>query len=53
MAQPIIGIACCVLMIGFIVFAFKQGMKVTPNREGNGTNSADIPAGNDHSGGQS
>jgi hypothetical protein len=29
--QPILGILCGVLLVGFIVFAFRQGMKVTPD----------------------
>ena len=37
--QPIIGILCGVLLVGFIWFAFRQGMKVTPDGSGNGTNS--------------
>lgn len=37
--QPVIGIFCGVLLVGFIVFAFRQGMKVTSDRSGNGTNS--------------
>ena len=27
------------LLVGFIVFAFRQGMKVTPDSSGNGSNS--------------
>jgi hypothetical protein len=29
--QPFIGILCGVFLVGFIVFAFRQGMKVTPD----------------------
>ncbi|MDH6258787.1 hypothetical protein M2427_002691 [Bradyrhizobium sp. BR13661] len=36
--QTIIAILCGVLLVGFIVFAFRQGMKVTPSRSENGTN---------------
>jgi cbb3-type cytochrome oxidase subunit 3 len=38
MMQPIIAIVLGLLLIGFIVFAFRQGEKVTSDREGNGTN---------------
>ncbi|WP_283812770.1 hypothetical protein [Bradyrhizobium tropiciagri] len=37
--QPILGILSGVLLVGFIVFAFRQGMKVTPDSSGDGTNS--------------
>ncbi|UGY13907.1 hypothetical protein [Bradyrhizobium septentrionale] len=37
--QLIIGIFCGVLLVGFIVFAFRQGMKVSPDGSGNGTSS--------------
>ena len=43
--QPIIGILCGVLLVGFIVFAFRQGMKVTPDSSDNGTNSANMDQG--------
>lgn len=46
--QLTIGIFCGVLLVGFMVFAFRQGMKVTPDRSGNGTNSDNM-----HSGGNS
>ena len=36
--QMIIAVLCAVLLVGFIVFAFRQGMKVTPDGSGNGTN---------------
>jgi hypothetical protein len=39
MTSTIIAIACGVFLAGFIVFAFRQGMKVTPDGQGNGTNS--------------
>jgi hypothetical protein len=39
MTPTIIAIFCGVLLAGFIVFAFRQGMKVTPDGLGNGTNS--------------
>ena len=45
MMQPIIGIICGVLLVGFIVFAFRQGMKVTPDGAGNGTNSDNMQSG--------
>jgi len=32
MTQPIIAIVGGLVLIGFIVFAFRQGMKVTPVR---------------------
>jgi hypothetical protein len=31
------------VLVGFIVFAFRQGMKVTPDSSGNGPNSNNIP----------
>ena len=31
MSQPVIAIVGGVLLIGFIVYAFRQGMKVTPD----------------------
>jgi len=31
MTQPVIAIVGGLLLIGFIVFAFRQGMKVTPD----------------------
>jgi hypothetical protein len=37
--QPFIAILCGVFLVGFIVFAFRQGMKVTPDGSRNGTNS--------------
>jgi hypothetical protein len=40
--QLIIAILCGGLLIGFIVFAFRQGMKVTPDGSGNGPNSNNI-----------
>ncbi|MGF6310034.1 hypothetical protein ABIB82_003341 [Bradyrhizobium sp. i1.8.4] len=43
--QPIIGILCGVLLVGFIAYAFRQGMKVTPDGSGNGTNSANMDQG--------
>ena len=43
--QPIIGTLCGVLLIGFIWFAFRQGMKVTPDNSGNGTNSSNMDQG--------
>jgi hypothetical protein len=43
--QLIIGILCGVFLIGFIVFAFRQGMKVTPDNSGNGTNSDNMWSG--------
>ena len=40
--QPFIGILCGMFLVGFIVFAFRQGMKVTPDRSGNGPDSNNI-----------
>ena len=51
----LIAIVCGVLLVAFIVFAFKQGMKVSSDRENNGTNSDNMfsGGGNDHGGGLS
>jgi hypothetical protein len=35
--QPVIAIVGGVLLIGFIVFAFRQGMKVTPDDRPDGS----------------
>ena len=35
-------ILCGAVLVGFIVFAFRQGMKVTPDSSGNGPNSNNI-----------
>ncbi|WP_198964811.1 hypothetical protein [Bradyrhizobium sp. C9] len=43
--QPIMGILCGVLLVGFIVFALRQGMKVTPDNSGNGINSSNMDQG--------
>ncbi|WP_192859588.1 hypothetical protein [Bradyrhizobium sp. DOA9] len=43
--QLAIAIVCGLVLIGFIVFAFRQGMKVTPDGSGNGTNSDNIQLG--------
>ena len=48
--QPIIAIVGGLLLVGFIWFAFRQGMKVTPDGSGNGTNSDNMQSGG---GGQS
>jgi len=48
--QPIIAILCGAILVGFIVVAFRQGMKVTPDGSGNGTNSDNMQSGG---GGQS
>jgi hypothetical protein len=32
MPQWVIGLICLVILVGFIGFAFRQGMKVTPDR---------------------
>jgi hypothetical protein len=40
--QSIIAILCGGLLVGFIVFAFRQGMKVTPGRSENGPDSNNI-----------
>ena len=45
MMQTIIGIICDALLFGFIAFAFRQGMKVTPDSAGNGTNSDNMQSG--------
>lgn len=39
MIQSIIAVVGGLALFGFIFFAFRQGMKVTPNGQGNGTNS--------------
>ncbi|MGX4805282.1 hypothetical protein [Bradyrhizobium guangdongense] len=36
--QTIVAILCGVLLVGFIVFAFVQGMKVTPKSSESGSN---------------
>ena len=43
--QLTIGILFGALLVGFIVFAFRQGMKVTPDGSGNGTNSDNMQSG--------
>ncbi|MCA1410414.1 MULTISPECIES: hypothetical protein [unclassified Bradyrhizobium] len=43
--QLTIAILCGVVLVGFVVFAFRQGMKVTPDGSGNGTNSDNIQSG--------
>lgn len=43
--QLAIAIVCAWLLVGFIIFAFRQGMKVTPDGAGNGTNSDNIQSG--------
>ena len=43
--QLAIAILCGAVLVGFIVFAFRQGMKVTPDGAGNGTNSDNIQSG--------
>ncbi|MBR0742705.1 hypothetical protein JQ582_02130 [Bradyrhizobium japonicum] len=43
--QLTIAILCGLLLVGFIVFAFRQGMKVAPDGSGNGTNSDNIQSG--------
>ena len=45
MMQPIIALFCAAFLVGFIVFAFRQGMKVTPDGSGNGTNSDNMQSG--------
>ncbi|MEY9121705.1 MULTISPECIES: hypothetical protein [Bradyrhizobium] len=40
--QVAIAIVCGLVLIGFIVFAFRQGLKVTPDSSGNGPNSNNI-----------
>jgi hypothetical protein len=45
MMQPIIATLCGLILVGFIVFAFRQGMKVTPDGQGNGTNSDNMQSG--------
>ncbi|MCA1360250.1 hypothetical protein I6F14_01675 [Bradyrhizobium sp. IC3069] len=43
--QVAIAIVCGLVLIGFVVFAFRQGMKVTPDGSGNGTNSDNVQSG--------
>jgi len=43
--QPTIAIICGLVLVGFIAFAFRQGMKVTPDGAGNGTNSDNMNQG--------
>ncbi|MBR1086774.1 hypothetical protein JQ621_04715 [Bradyrhizobium manausense] len=43
--QLAIAILCGVLLVSFIVFAFRQGMKVTPDSSGNGSNSDNMQSG--------
>ena len=43
--QLLIAILCGVFLLGFIVFAFRQSMKVTPDSSGNGTNSDNMQSG--------
>ncbi|MCS3930679.1 MULTISPECIES: hypothetical protein [Bradyrhizobium] len=38
--QLTIAILCGGLLVGFIVFAFRQGMKVPPDSSGNGPNNS-------------
>ena len=45
MMQLTIAIAGALLLVGFIFFAFRQGMKVTPDGQGNGTNSDNMQSG--------
>jgi hypothetical protein len=40
--QLTIAIVCGLVLIGFIVFAFRQGLKVMPDSSGNGPNSNNI-----------
>ncbi|UGY02628.1 hypothetical protein [Bradyrhizobium quebecense] len=43
--QPNFGILCGVLLVGFIVFAFRQGLKLSPDSSGKGTNSDNVDQG--------
>ena len=43
--QLTIAVLCGVVLVGFIVFAFRQGMKVTPNSSGNGSNGDNMQSG--------
>jgi hypothetical protein len=43
--QLTIAILCGVVLVGFIVFAFRQGLKVTPDSSGNGSNSDNMQSG--------
>ena len=43
--QLAIAILCGGLLVGFIVFAFRQGMKVTPDGSGNASNSDNMQSG--------
>jgi len=45
--QLTIAILCGVVLVGFIVFAFRQGTKVTPDSSGNGTNNDNMQLGGD------
>jgi hypothetical protein len=45
MIQPTIAIVGGVFLVGFIVFAFRQGMKVTPDGQDNATNSDNMTPG--------
>ena len=40
-----IAILCGVGLVGFIAFAFRQGMKVTPDGSGNASNSDNMQSG--------
>jgi hypothetical protein len=35
--QPFIGVLCGVFLVGFIFFAFRQGMKVSPDDRPDGS----------------
>ncbi|QPF87661.1 hypothetical protein IC762_15800 [Bradyrhizobium genosp. L] len=43
--QLIVGIICGVLLVSFIVFAFRQGEKVSSDRANNGTNADNMNQG--------
>jgi hypothetical protein len=45
MMQPIVAIVGGIFLVGFIVFAFRQGIRVTPDGSGNGTNSDNSQSG--------
>jgi len=45
--QLTIGILCGVALVGFIIFAFRQGTKATPDGSGNATNNQNMYPGGD------
>jgi hypothetical protein len=43
--QHLVGLLLAIGLAAFIWFAFRQGMKVTPDSSGNGTNSDNMSSG--------